>query len=243
MIQVVNRAIDIIEYVAKDGERPKLLGEMATALKLNAATCANIVKTLVVRGYLQKVHGKGYLLGPQVYSISEGAANYQDIVDASDKEMESIKKKINESTLLAVLRADKRVIIYKKNADQMIQAQTPDVKNAWDSSTGRMLVAFMDDDAIEKYIAEHGLPSGTVWKEASTKRKLLEQVQVIRTQGYSLIEDTSQITGIAAPVYRKGKFVASFSIYMPSFRYTHQLRRQMIQLCLSASKNISRKLS
>lgn len=54
MIQVINRSVDILEYVAEDIYRPKLLGNIAKDLNLNVATCANIVKTLIDRGLLKK---------------------------------------------------------------------------------------------------------------------------------------------------------------------------------------------
>ena len=65
MIQVIHRALNIMEYIALDPERPKGLGDIAERMDLNAATCANIIKTLVTRKYLVKLEKqKGYLLGP-----------------------------------------------------------------------------------------------------------------------------------------------------------------------------------
>jgi DNA-binding IclR family transcriptional regulator len=65
MIQVIHRALNIMEYVAADPERPKELGDIAEDLKLHSATCANIIKTLVTRQYLVKLEKqKGYLIGP-----------------------------------------------------------------------------------------------------------------------------------------------------------------------------------
>ena len=61
MIQVINRAFDILEYIAKDPDKPKALGEIASDLDLNAGTCANIIKTMVARKYLEKIDKqKGY---------------------------------------------------------------------------------------------------------------------------------------------------------------------------------------
>lgn len=55
MIQVINRAFDILEFVATDPTRPKSLTEVAEAAGLNQGTCANIMKTMVNRRYLDQV--------------------------------------------------------------------------------------------------------------------------------------------------------------------------------------------
>ena len=70
MIQVIHRALNIMEYVAADPDRPKELGDIAEGLKLHAATCANIIKTLVTRQYLVKLEKqKGYLIGPMFHRL------------------------------------------------------------------------------------------------------------------------------------------------------------------------------
>ena len=58
MIQVINRALDIIEFIAREPEKPKSLSDIANTLELNAGTCANIIKTLVERNYIEKLEYK-----------------------------------------------------------------------------------------------------------------------------------------------------------------------------------------
>ena len=54
MIQVIHRALDIVEFIARDPDKEFGLGEIAESLELNKGTCANIIKTLVNRGYLDQ---------------------------------------------------------------------------------------------------------------------------------------------------------------------------------------------
>lgn len=241
MIQVVNRAIDILELVARDGTKPKLLGEIAGELKLNAATCANIIKTLVSRGYLEKLQTqKGYILGRQIAAVNGAFFNHQALINAADPVMSNITRKLKENTLLAVLDGDHRNVIHRRDAGQLVQAHTPEVKKAYDSSTGRLLIAMMSDDALQNYILRYGLPGGHIWAEANSRKKLLEQVKIIRKKGYALIEDSVQIVGIAAPVYQEGRLVAALSIYMPSFRFDAAIRIKMIKTVLLSARKISR---
>jgi DNA-binding IclR family transcriptional regulator len=240
MIQVIHRAIDIIEYVARDPERPKLLGEIALDLDLKPGTCANIVKTLTGRGYLEKLDSqKGYLLGKQFFSLSGNTGYKKDVIEAADAEMKEITATLNESSLLAILNGENRVVIHRQESDQLVQAHTPDEKKAYDSSTGRLLIAMLPDEELEKFISRFGLPPSNIWPDANSKKKFFQQVQQIREKGYALIEDSVQIVGIAAAIYKNDKVVASLSIYIPSFRFNNRVRTKMVNLGVSAAKKIS----
>ncbi len=240
MIQVINRAIDIIEYVANNPTEAKLMGKISTDLGLNNGTCANIIKTLVERGLLKKSHHeKGYILGEKFYEISNGIFGYKDLIDRATLSLEKFENLLNENFLIAVLKGDKRSVIFRKSSNQLIQATTPDEKYAFDSSTGRLLVAMLPDKELQNFIKLHGLPDKKIWPEAASRIKLFEQVELIKKQGYALIEDTVQITGIATPIYKAEKVIASFSIYLPSFRFSEIMRLKMIKIALQTSKNLS----
>ena len=240
MIQVINRAIDIIEYVANNPNEPKLMGKIADDLKLNTATCANIIKTLVNRRLLKKaLKQKGYLLGDGFLELSNGSFGYKNMLGKAAFEMEIAESILKENCLIAILKEDKRVVLLRKNSDQIIQAITPDEKNAYDSSSGRLLIAMLTDKDLETYVKHNGLPSNSIWPDANTKTKFMDQVQSIRKQGFALIEDTVQIMGVATPIYRNGKVIASFSVYLPSFRFTESFREKMIQTAIKAGEEIS----
>lgn len=244
MIQVIHRAFDIVEYVARDPETPKLLGEIASALNLKPGTCANIVKTLVGRGYLEKLDSqKGYLLGKQFFSLSGNTGYKKDLIEAADAEMKLIRDELNENCLLAVLMGDDRVVIHRKEGDRPVQAHTPDAKKAYDSSTGRLLIAMLDTGELQKFIARFGLPPGPTWHNANSQRKFYQQLEKIRKDGYALIEDSVQVAGLAAPVYKNNRVVASISIYIPSFRFNKQVKSKMISLGKRAAKKISANLT
>lgn len=240
MIQVINRAIDIIEYVALKPSEAKLMGKISSDLGLNNATCANIIKTLVDRGVLKKaLQEKGYLIGEKLLEIAKGSFGYKELIDKANQELDKFESVINENTLIAVLKGDKRVVIFKKSCGQLIQALTPDEKYAFDSSTGRLLVAMLSEKELQNFIKIFGLPDKKIWPEAASRIKLFEQVELIKKQGYALIEDTVQITGIATPIYKSGKVIASFSIYLPSFRFNETMKSQMINIALETAKKLS----
>jgi DNA-binding IclR family transcriptional regulator len=123
-----------------------------------------------------------------------------------------------------------------------VQAHTPDEKKAYDSSTGRLLIAMLADEELDKFIHRFGLPPSNIWHDANSKKKFYQQVEQIRKNGYALIEDSIQIVGLAAPIYKNQKIAASLSIYIPSFRFNNRLKVKMIRLGVTAAKKISAKL-
>lgn len=240
MIQVIHRALDILECVANNNNESKLMGEIAKELDLKVTTCANIVKTLLDKGYLKKSnHHKGYLLGNQLYLLTNPTGYHKQLIEASDSELDFLTETLKENSLIGILNGENRIVINKRNSKQVIQAQTDDKKNAYDSSTGRLLVAFLGEQEQANYIKNYGLPGSDIWPEISNKEDLNTQLNKIKNDGYVLIEDTIQIVGFAAPIYLKQKVIGSLSIYMPAFRYNDEIRKQFIDLGLSAAKRIS----
>ena len=243
MIQVLHRAFDILEFVSKYPDKPKLLGEIANNLHLKPGTCANIVKTLTTRGYLEKMDSqKGYLPGKKLYSLSGNNGYLKDLIAAAEIIMGNLTGQLNENTLLAVLNGDNRIVILTKDSNQLIQANTPKEKKAYDSSTGRLLIAMLPDAELEKFISRYGLPPDNYWHDANSKKKFYGQVEQIRKNGYAMVEDSLHIVGFAAPIYEKNKIIAGLSIYIPAFRTTEKMKNKMIRLGLEAAENITKKL-
>ena len=239
MIQVINRSIDILEYVAEEANKPKLMGNIAQDLNLNTSTCANIIKTLVNRGLLRKADDeKGYLIGHRLKEISNGSLGFSDLIDRANH-LFNDKKPLEENCLIAVLKDDKRQIIFNKKSTQLIQATTPTEKLAYDSSTGRLLIAFLDDKDLHLYIKKYGLPNKNTWSKATSRIGFFEQIEKIKAQGYALIEDTVQVVGVATPIYKGSKVIASFSIYLPSFRFNNKVKADMIKQAIDLSKMLS----
>lgn len=240
MIQVINRSIDILEYVAEEANRPKLMGNIAQDLKLNTSTCANIVKTLVNRGLLRKADNeKGYLIGFRLTEISNGSLGFSDLIDRANHFLNDKMKALAENCLIAVLKDDKRQIIFNKPSAQLIQATTPTEKTAYDSSTGRLLIAFLNEKELQLYIKKYGLPNKNTWPKATSRIGFFEEIEKIKSQGYAFIEDTVQVVGVATPIYKGDNVIASFSIYLPSFRFNNKVKADMIAQAIQLSKVVS----
>lgn len=244
MIQVINRAFDILEFLATEPERPRSLSEIAEKVNLNQGTCANIIKTMVSRKYIEKIENKkGYCLGSMAFGLTGNEGYKKDLTEAAKEELEKLTKKLNENSLLAVLENDLRRVIVRVMSSHPVQASTASEKKAYNSSSGRALIGMLNEAELEKFIKQYGLPKKGEWEGVKDRRTLREQIEKIKEDGYATQITKENIFGLAVPVYKGEKVIASLSIYMPDFRYKKSDKMELISLLKRASENITHKLA
>ncbi len=230
MIQVVNRAIDIIEFIASDTSKDHRLSDIATHLNLNQGTCANIIKTLVDRNYLEQTgYKQGYKLGYRLYQFGGESSFEEKLVKIGIEPMNNLCAKFNETCILAVLKKQNRVIIHQANAERDLMVKSSTEKIVYDSASGRFLLAAMEDEELNEFIEKFGLPSKEVWAEASTREGLKVQIDKIRKQGYARQETVSHIIGLAFGISSNKKVLASLSIYLPSSRMKEHGEKEILK--------------
>lgn len=244
MIQVINRAIDILEYLASEPDRPKPLSEIAKHLELNEGTCANIIKTLVNRKFVDKMEKRqGYCLGAKAYALTGNEGYKKELIAAAKKEMEKITAKLNENSVLAVLHKEIRLAIASVNSTHAVQAITSTEKRAYDSASGRLLIGMLPDVELPAFLEKYGLPKAGEWDEVRDEKSFLKEAGKIKQQGYAIQKTISKIVGLAVPVYLGEKVVASLSIYLPDFRYKNADKSELLDLLVQSAKRITRALA
>ncbi|GAB3965006.1 IclR family transcriptional regulator [Spirosoma terrae] len=244
MIQVINRALDLLELIAADPERPKSLGDLADNLQLNHGTCANILKSLVARGYVEQIGTKkGYILGSKSYSLTGNEAYQKDLLEAAKEEMDLLTQSVNENCLLAILKDNQRVAIYRTFAEQDLQVRTADIKPVYDSASGRLLLAMLTKDKLERFLTKYGLPSEESWPEVQTESKLYEALSLMRREELAVQTITNRhVMGLAVPIYKKELVVASLSIYLPEYRYMALDKHKLIDSLRKCAAKINKRL-
>jgi len=244
MIQVINKAFDMLEYLAKDPRRRIKLNEISGHFKINPGTCANILKTLVQRGFVdqEKVRG-GYLLGPMIYYLSRSSAYRADLVAAAEPVMADVVKKVNESVLLAILRGNKRFVVLQMDGKQSVQVNHDMFfqENIYQTATGRLLLAYLSEQEQDALIAEKGLP-GFSWPEASSLKKIKIELNAIRRRGWVIHQPFAELIAIACPISENGKVVASLGLFLPAFRFKGAHKTEIMRVMSASSVAISARM-
>ena len=243
MHQAINRAFDILEYVGSNGETPSNFSDIVANVGLNAGTCANIINAMVKRGYLKKLENKkGYMVGTTLYKLTSFDGYKKDLLNVSKPILEKLTEEINENALLAVLKEDERILLYQTKSKQDIQAVSSEDKPAYESSTGRLLIAMLTDVELDKFISLYGLPLPSVWKEGSTTKGFAKAVAEIRKNGFALQESQRNISGISVTVVQNDKVIGAIGVFLPSFRLTSETKSVLLKELYKASNQISASL-
>ncbi len=244
MVLVVVKALDILELVARDAGRAHSLTEIAESLQMNQATCVNILKTLVDKNYLEHLgRKKGYRLGPMAYSLTNNPTYSQDLLLAAKDLMEDLTVRLNETSILGILRNQKRFIVHLVNSDQDLQVRSRSERNIYETATGRILLAYMTDKERASLIMSVGYPTPDIWPGADTPDGLTTKLNEIRTAGLALTSAPNHIIGLAVPIRRQQLVVASLSVFLPEIRYSPQHQQRIETELRLTGEKISRRLS
>lgn len=243
MIQVINRALEILEYVSKQGGEPASLSEIAEAAGIHQTTCANIIKTLTDKNYLEHLgRKKGYRLGASAYHLTGNLAYNQNLILAAKPIMEALTAKLNETSLLGILRNNKRFLVHVVTSDQDLQVRTRSESDIYPTASGRMLMASLPAKELDNLIQILGLPQPHIWPDIHSKEDLLVALQDIRKKEIALTLSTKHIVGLAVPIRKNIQVIASLSIFLPESRFTSTHKEAILQELRSAAQQINERL-
>src|SRR3546814_388604 len=159
---------------------------------------------MVTRNYLEQLGPKkGYKLGYMAYQVVGNSSFEDKLKRAASEPMEGLTARVNETSLLAILRKPHRVIVHQVHAEHDLMVRSSVEKEAYNSASGRLLVAMLDNEAQQAFIEKFGLPSAEVWPEAVTESQLRQELDTIRQCGYARQETASNIFGVACAVREK----------------------------------------
>ena len=245
MIQVLHRAFDILELLAKDPDRPKPLGEVAGALSLNSATCANILKTMVDRGYVrQEAPKKGYTIGLAWRGFVREDVRYRRLITAAEAPMTHLASSVRETVLLAVLEGQRRFNLCLVEGDASLQVRRDIIisDDIYRTATGRLLLAHLGPASLEAVLVRRGLPRPEEWPEAGSPDELRSTLARVRDEGRVIIT-RGDLVAMAYPIRVGGAVTAALGLYLPAFRFDGEHRGRVLQDMEETAGTISRHLA
>jgi len=245
MIKSVVKALSILELLSKQpqGEMPSSV--IADTLGMDRGTCANIIKTLSSKGYVQQSTPRGgYKLGYAIFQMTTGEVINEELTKIAREDIEALGREINETTLLSVIRNDKRISLYSTTPDRNLFVRPSENKSVYCANTGRVILANYSPDHLEKFIIRNGMPSPEEWPEVykgkDPQKELRNIFSQIKVNGYAVQVDDNDLIGFAAPLFKKGHVTGSLGTYLPLYRAKD--RNRILQSVLDTASRINRKI-
>ena len=243
MIQVIHRALNILELVARNRDKEYTLSEISDGLGLNHGTCANIIKTLLARKYLEQTGKRqGYKLGQQAYYLTANYSNKRELLNVSVEPMKTLCIKLNESCILAIVKENMRIILHKELGTHELQVVSSNKeKHIYLKATGRMILASMTKDEQTEFVKKFGLPN-EMWPEVQNEEDLFTELNKIKEKQCSVHFAESHIVGIGVPIYKNDKIVASLGVYLPEARFTYKAQEHIFSEMNKTAQYITREM-
>jgi DNA-binding IclR family transcriptional regulator len=246
MIKVIDKVFDILEMLAEQPAQARGLGEIASRMKFHPATCANIMKSLVARHYVEQVAPKkGYLIGPAVYRLVGRGAYRQDLVAVVKPFLAGLAKDVNETVLLTVLRNGQRFVLFQVDGRQAVQINNDLLfqNRTYATATGRLLLSGLDKTELDNAFEQIGAP-GDEWPAVRSFGDLKKSLSRINKQGWLCTPLDGDAVGVAFPLYQPaGHMVAAIGIFLPSYRFKGRHKRKIMTGMKETAEAITRALA
>ena len=245
-----NRPAEFVEALAKGlmilesfdaGHAEMTLSEVARRVRLSPAAARRSLITLMELGYVGQTNRR-FHLRPRVMSFSSAFYLSARIDELLQPELRQIVDRFGDASSVATLDGDDVVYVAHcsvqraRRAMAVVGARYP----AHATSLGRVLLAALDDDALDAYF-NRMTPVGFTSNTVTDKDELRRIVTKARSDGYAATVDQLDygITALAVPIGRgDGKAIAALnsSGYSGHLNVDQLITERLTELRAAASR-------
>lgn len=217
----VDHALRIIEMLRAQPEMR--LSDIARELGVANSTAHRLLATLAHRGFIEQQPGtRRYLAGQRLLDIGRSALLLSQLAGRARPLLEALRDELGETIHLAVREAASVCYLDAAESPRAVRvaARTGRRLPAHWSSTGKVLLADLDDDTVRRLYDGDELVGGTP-NTITSLDALLDELAACRERGYAwnLGESEEDVVAIAIPVRGPaGAAIASIGCAAPSHR-------------------------
>jgi IclR family pca regulon transcriptional regulator len=240
-LEALARGLRVIE--AFNRERPQLtLSDIARAVDLPRASVRRTLATLVQLGYAE-TDERLFRLTPRILSLASAYLSSNAISGILQPAIERLSEEVAEGCSAAVRDGDDVIMIAHATPKRVIDvsAQIGLRLPAFASSLGRVLLAALDDAALDTFLARIA-PDKLTPTTTVDKRTLRKAIIKVRADGFSHVDQEVEVgfRSISVPLKRlDGKVVAALNIGAQSERCS---ARAMLNVFLPKLRETADKL-
>jgi len=245
--QSVGKAMQIIEFLTLTG--PMRLQDISKAVEMPASTALRMISALMEYGYIyQDQDNLKYALTLKFSKIGSIVSSRFSLRNVAHPYLLDLSEKCKEAASIAI--EDQMQSIYIDVVDgtdgmlkitQYIGKQAP----MHCTGVGKCLLLNYTEKQIDDLVQTKGLTFYTP-NTITTKKALLEELNVIRTRGYALDDQECELGARCVATSVKdytGKVVAALSVSGPFNRMTYEYMETISCVVMKAAMELSRALS
>jgi IclR family transcriptional regulator, pca regulon regulatory protein len=245
-IQALERGLAVLQVFSR--EHPALtLSEVARLAGITRATARRILITLEGLGHVRS-DGKRFALTPRVLSLGWAYLSSLDLWEVAQPLMEELVAETGESCSAATL--DLPDIVYVARVPtRRIMSITLGVGTrlpAHATSMGRVLLAGLPDDELDRFLADAHLEPFTQ-RTIVDRERLRSVIEEVRRRGWAMVDQELELglRSIAAPLRGSdGSVIAAVNLSAAASRVpSEDLRGGFLPPLLATAETISTALS
>jgi DNA-binding IclR family transcriptional regulator len=242
-VQSVDRALTILEFLARGGESG--VTEIAAGLGVHKSTAFRLLATLEAHRMVEQVNERGqYRLGMGNLRLAGATTARLDVVTEARAVCRQLAAETRETVNITVRSETAALYLDQVAGTSALQSHN------WvgqriplhATSNGKVLLSELSEAEFKAAVQE--LPRFT--EHTVTKRSVLwAQLADVRRLGYALAVDELEdgLTAAAAPIRSAhGDIIASMSISGPSFRLTEERLDEIVPKLVAAATEVSHRL-
>jgi IclR family pca regulon transcriptional regulator len=246
-VQSLERGLSVLR--AFNADRPAMtVADAAKATGLTRATARRILHTLQTLGYVCS-DGKVFELTPLVLDLGHAYVSSLQLPDLAQPFMEGLSEQVHESVSAAVLDGE-QVVYVARVPTQRIMAISLAIGSrlpaAW-TSLGRVLLAGLDDPALDRFLAGVRFDLAPAEHSLRTVDDLRAEIHLVRRQGWALLDQELEqgVRSISAPLHdRRGRVVAALNVGTHAGRVSiDQLTSEILPHLLATARSIDAQLA
>jgi DNA-binding IclR family transcriptional regulator len=244
LVQSVDRAVTVLELVAKHGEAG--ITEIALELGVHKSTVSRLLSVLESRGMVEQLGDRGkYVIGFGIVRLAGAATGRIDLARLGQASCQELADQLGETVNIAILDQDSAINITQAHGSAAVSAQnwvgqrTP----LHATSSGKILLAHMAPDGRRRLLRRR-LEEFT--PRTITDADLLKvELERIAADGYATCFEEFELGmhAVAAPVLdHSGQIVGALSASGPAYRLPRRRIRQLADELAAVAGQLSNQL-
>jgi IclR family transcriptional regulator, pca regulon regulatory protein len=209
-VQSLDRGLAVIRAFGPDRDRLSL-SEVARATGLTRAATRRFLLTLVKLGYVRS-DGREFSLRPRVLELGYAYLSGLAMPEIASPHLEELVAKVRESSSISVLDGHHIVYVARVPTKRIMTVAISVGTRfpAYATSMGRVLLAGMSPEDLDRYLAEADLAPITA-RTVTEPDRLREIVAEVGRQGYAIVDQELEegLRAIAAPIHGAGGAVTA----------------------------------
>jgi len=250
LVQTIERVTLILDTLSQY-QQGLSLGSLSEKIEFPKGTTHRLLSSLAYFDYVrQEPFTKNYFLGFKLVDLGNLMLDQLDLRNVARPNLIYLAEKVQETVHLVIRDTDEalyidKVDLYPRRAGLQMVSRLGARIPMHCCSVGKVLLANLPEEELEKIIRSRGLPKRTQ-NTITNRNQLREHLAGVKVRGYAVDDEENEegVRCVAAPIKNeKSRVIAAMSISGPTARITPELIHSSLkdEVCKTAL-NISKQL-